>query len=105
MSDLPEMLKIGAFDIHIKPLDHEAEASELGYFSKLNQTIGLSNNFSSKRLAAVTLLHEIFHAIYWAQDIKSRDGEERTVEMMSSGFAQVWRDNPKLIEYLDGALK
>jgi hypothetical protein len=105
MSDLPSSLKIGAFTISILGQDRDSDAEDYGSFSHRNQAIHLSGQFANEQLRAVTLLHEIHHAIWWAQNIKPRDGEERIVDSLSSGFAQVWRDNPELIAYLGAALK
>ena len=41
-----------------------------------------------------TLLHEIFHAIFWAYGIEDKDEEERTVSTMATGWAAFLRDNP-----------
>ena len=105
MSDLPEILKIGAYPISIHGQDREADAESYGSFSQRNQCINLSENMATEALRATTLLHEIFHAVWWERNIKAKDGEERIVDSLSSGFAQVWRDNPELVEYLRSALK
>lgn len=52
-----------------------------------------------------TLLHEITHAIWWAYGLEDDDKEERIVRTMGAAWAQIWRDNPHLLGWLNEAAK
>ena len=52
-----------------------------------------------------SLLHEILHAVFKTQGIEDGDNEERTVGMVASGLTGVFRDNPKLLQFFQDALK
>lgn len=50
---------------------------------------------------ADTLVHEIFHAVWYCMHISgSGAGEEEVVRRMASGFTSVLMDNPSLLKYL-----
>lgn len=54
--------------------------------------------------SANTLLHELFHAIWTTYALENDDKEERVVTVLSNGLAQVWRDNPDLVKFLNKSL-
>ena len=50
---------------------------------------------------ADTLIHEIYHAIWYCMHIAgSGANEEEIVRRMASGFVSVLMDNPQLLKYL-----
>ena len=49
---------------------------------------------------AQTLLHEILHVVCTMWCRAEEDNEERTVSIMSTGLATVWRDNPDVMEWI-----
>jgi len=53
---------------------------------------------------AEVMLHEVFHAC-WRQLPSDRVSEEAAVTVLAENFSQVWRDNPKLIEWISHSLK
>lgn len=52
-----------------------------------------------------TLIHECLHAIYEHYELSKKDDEERVVATLSHGLTALFVDNPKLIDYIKGALK
>lgn len=46
------------------------------------------------------LIHEINHAIYSFYNIDDKMDEEKTVTAMAIGWVQVYKDNPKLVEFI-----
>lgn len=54
---------------------------------------------------AWTLLHEIMHAIHWVWEMPARMSEETAVRNLSTGLSTVWRDNPKVIAWINEGLK
>lgn len=99
---LPSKIRVGAFDFVIeKWSEHQAASkSRYGEFSSMDQRIGIQLTFPSPAKAVDTFIHEIMHAIYWAYGIEDDDKEERTVSMLSSGWVQVYRDNPWLADWI-----
>lgn len=53
---------------------------------------------------ANTLLHEILHACWYVGDIEDSDKQEKVVTVIANQLAQLWRDNPAVVTYLDAAL-
>jgi len=52
-----------------------------------------------------TLIHEIFHAIYWSYNIKENDDEERTVTAFGIGWSQVLNTNKSLRKFIKSESK
>jgi len=63
------------------------------------------NTETSTAEVGVTLFHELLHLLYYNYNIKDEDDEERTVESLARGMAQLWRDNPEIIKSLDKCWK
>lgn len=107
MNTLPSPLRIGAFDFTLEffpkgeePDDRVGECdTRVGALS-----MRVLHGMEKVRLLD-TVLHEILHAIYFAHNIEGRDGEERTVTMLATAWAQVYRDNPHLLRWLTKAAK
>ena len=45
-------------------------------------------------------MHEINHAIFWAYCIQNEDKEERVVSTMATAWTQIFRDNPKILRFI-----
>ena len=102
----PTSIKVGAVDYSIEelPPDVGREAKLLGDSDTLMSNIRL--DFSKNRcVVANTLLHEILHVLWDLHSISHKDGEERIIESMSNGLAAVFRDNPKLTQWIVRALR
>ena len=93
-------IRVGPFDVAIKKLEGEAAEKWGGTFLEHTWTISVVENYESDQIEAETFLHELFHAIYSAAGVKRKDKQERLVSQMSLVMAGVFRDNPKLIEWL-----
>lgn len=103
---LPDSLRIGPFEIQVMPWNPMSAASSRRYgeFSSMEQVIRVDPN-AGKIKTCDTLLHEVLHAIYWVYTIDEKDGEERTVAMLSTALLQVFMDNPDLREFINESLK
>lgn len=53
---------------------------------------------------AEVMLHEVFHAC-WRHLPSERVSEEAAVTVLAENFAQVWRENPKLVAWITDNLK
>lgn len=94
-------IRIGPFDVAIKQM---ASDNALGIYKPADQTIYLLETYGSPQQEAETALHEILHAICDIYSIRPKDGEERTVHLMSVGISSLIRDNPDFIRWLRHSL-
>jgi hypothetical protein len=101
----PEKVKVGPYDISVKPLDKSEEKDNYGTFSSTDLEIRLKEDFKTPHIAADTFLHELLHAVWFVHGIRAKDGEERIVNTLSTGLAQVIRDNPKAFDWIRANLK
>lgn len=102
--DRPKRIRVAAFDIRVVSLDPQ-NRHDHGTFDAARQEMALCGDFPTTVMECETLLHEVMHAIYWAYGIKQGDDEERTVTAMTVGLMQVWRDNPKLIDWINSVTR
>lgn len=105
-ASLPAFVRVGPYDIALTPMggiDTYARRA-VGQFSARELTISYAREAPSKVDALDTLLHEINHAIFWAYRIYDEDKEERTVGTFATGWTQVYRDNPWLLEWIREAV-
>src|SRR5690242_2885070 len=93
-------VRIGPFDIKIKLLEGEARDTCLGTFSDTTMSISLRDKFETQQQEAETFLHELLHAVFSVAGIHDKDSHERTVALLSTSLAGVFRDNPELIAWL-----
>lgn len=103
---LPDFIRVGPFDFAILRMDaiRSQEEGKFGFFSATGGEIAIQAEFAHPTKAADTLVHEIGHAIFWAYGIEDGDKEERVVNVTSSAWCQVYRDNPWLLGWLSEAL-
>jgi hypothetical protein len=107
VQSLPDSIRVGPYDMRLMPLDGStAEAAGVfGFFKRRDQVIAIDVDHVSCTGLADTLIHEITHAIWWVQGLEDKDEEERTVGTLSTGWTQVYRDNPWILDWLKKALK
>lgn len=99
MPVIPDTLRIGPVTYRVRledqPLD-DANDRVMGQVRNTEAVIRLDNSLGYAALYQ-TLWHEILHAlIYQDQMHKVALGEERAVDRLAWGVAQVLRDNPAL---------
>ena len=68
-------------------------------------TISLNSQLASKEATTTIFLHELLHAIYWFFGLKEKSKEERVVDNLSTGLAMVYKDNPKLVAWINEGLR
>lgn len=74
-----------------------------GKFGECNSTAGEMGFDAGMSLdkALHTILHEVLHAVVYAYGYRTfRCGEERSVQVYSSGLAMVFMDNPQLADWI-----
>jgi hypothetical protein len=91
-------VRIGPNDVNI---DYTSLNGEIfGDYSYINNLIRIEKTLTGGPLVD-TVLHEILHAIWRLGQLKDvREAEERAVSVTASYLAQVIRDNPELIAWL-----
>jgi len=98
---LPSVVRVAAFDVAIKnwhPLSATANG-KFGEWSSVESTIRVDTTVAPMKVLD-TLLHELNHAIYWAYEVEDEDKEERLVGVFATAWAQVYRDNPDLLRFI-----
>jgi hypothetical protein len=103
---LPRSLRVGPFDFGIEKLSAQRAIGKdcFGEFSSCEGHVALQLDMPSPAKAADTLLHEAGHAIYSTYALAEEDKEERVVAVFATGWAQVFRDNPWLLQWLERSL-
>ena len=101
----PDTVKIGAVDYKILNMDADAARKEdcMGKCSVEEAEISVVFH-RAPRIGAVTLLHEMMHAIWAEYDLDDREKEERAVTALSNGLSAAMRDNPAVFDWIRKAL-
>jgi hypothetical protein len=104
---LPASIRVGPFDFAIDPMSAERAMgqSRFGEFSACEGHIAIQLDMPCPIKAADTFLHEVGHAIFWTYGIEDDDKEERTVSLFGTGWTQVFRDNPWIMDWIKKALR
>lgn len=97
---LPKSLRIGPHDIDIV-LNVKTNTDRWAEWNNHTLKINIYSGAASGSHAVYILLHEIEHAIHdtFGVDYKLHEEESVTI-MMSTGWTQVWRDNPMLLKWM-----
>ena len=91
-------VRIGPNDVNIDYTNLNGEI--FGDYSYINNLIRIEKTLTGGPLVD-TVLHEILHAIWRLGQLNDvREAEERAVSVTASYLAQVIRDNPELIAWL-----
>ena len=100
---LPEQITVGWRTYKIVSLDSAGKAEYAGQADITTGEIRLNPSLDPEILTN-TVLHETIHAIaqVW---LESKQVPESTTSSLASGLQTVWRDNPKLIEWLNNNIK
>lgn len=101
-AELPQSLRVGYLDYTIEDWK-PSEAYVNGRYGECDRhhlVIRVRADLPPTRKAE-TLLHEVLHAAYDMGHVADKDEEEQTVAVLASQLAQIWRDNPDLIRFLE----
>lgn len=92
----PRYVRVGPYDIAMiaEGAAWETANRRFGEFSTIEQAIRFNGEMPSVAKMLDTIMHEVFHAIFWAYDLEDEDKEERTVSSMATGWVAFLRDNP-----------
>jgi len=100
-------IRIGPYDWKVTYFgkDEYMKRECFGRTDELAMELEICDAFTNQSTAN-TMLHEIFHALWFAHNMKSKEGEEETsVAALATGMTQVFKDNPDLIKWLQEMVK
>lgn len=101
MTDIPTTIRIGFHDFEVVALEEPKRV--LGDIEPDLGRIRLDLDRPAALLAETTL-HEVLHGAWAMGGLPAKADEELAVTILSKQLAQVIRDNPDLIAYLQDAL-
>lgn len=104
MSRCPSSIRVGPYDYRIEWKDKINDEDDLGLCSNGTHLLKVKNSKNAV-LCVDTLLHEIYHAIWWTYGVHDEDKQERIVSATSTAWTQVFRDNPTLMPWISAKLR
>jgi hypothetical protein len=108
LKTLPRRIKVGAYDWRIKVDPGPSEDYGETNYDKAEITIWPANHQSPERLVG-TVIHELLHVIHDDKELtpSEPDGyeEEVVVVAFETGLVSLFRDNPKLLNWIKRGLK
>ena len=105
LKTLPRRIKVGAYDWRIKIDTEPSEDYGETDFDKAEITIWPANHQSPERLVG-TVIHELLHVLYGEEEKTGAAlGEEAIVVSFETGLVSLFRDNPKLLNWIKRGLK
>ena len=106
LDTLPRKWKIGSytFRVEIVPSTDPRLENNDGLTVFPHQCVYLDQDMMLTR-AAVVVLHEAIHVINWVFGVDDESTEETVTSQVSTGLMAFWRDNPKVMTWLNKARK
>lgn len=104
---LPKTIKVGAIDFTVKAWNPLAASNSLaiGLCDRGTATILVKEGLPPQ-MTAMVLLHEVLHAVHEVTGLEYvAGGEEPLVNALGYGLAQVWRDNPDFINFMEACYR
>lgn len=105
MDGLPKTVRIGPHDIKFSEMSKSDADKLYGLFVPTEKAIKLNNEYCTGSEAVETVLHEMIHAIFNVSKLEAKHGEERIAGTVGVYLAQVFRDNPELIAWMQQTVK
>mgnify|MGYP001609000495 CR=1 FL=1 len=104
---LPAKIKVGGLDFRVEAwAQPSARGSQrFGEFSAAEELIRVQVADRSPMFVLEVLLHEIVHAIWWVGGLRNGDDEERCAQVMGPAWAQIFRDNPELVAFIQDSVR
>lgn len=105
IDDLPPSVRVGPHDIRFAALGVAEARKNYGTFVPAEQEIRLHDEYASGSMAVDTVLHELIHAIFAVATVQVEHGEEHVVSAVATCLAQIIRDNPEFVSWLQATVK
>jgi hypothetical protein len=100
IDDLPPSVRVGPHDVRFATLGAAEAQRNYGTFVPAEQEIRLHDEYASGSMAVDTVLHELIHAIFAVASVQAKQGEEHVVSVVATYLAQIIRDNPDFVTWL-----
>jgi len=103
----PSKIRIGPYDWKVSyyGLEEYDLRRKYGHTDRFNIKMEICDA-TQDQCTADTVIHEVLHAIWFSKGISGdKADEEDIVTPLATGLAQVIRDNPDLIKWLQESLK
>ena len=97
-------VRVGPHYIGIGIIDGADAAKAHGMWYPQEHMIRVEKEFPSGSRAAEVVLHEVVHAIFSIASIQAKQGEEHIVSCIGTHLAQLFRDNPDFIKWVQNAV-
>lgn len=105
IDDLPSSIRVGPHDVRFATLGVADAKNNYGTFVPAEQKIRLQPEYASGSMAVDTVLHELIHAIFSVGTVQVKQGEEHIVSVVATYLAQIIRDNPAFLTWLQQTVK
>jgi hypothetical protein len=103
MDGLPKTVRVGPHNIPFGLLTgKEAEECNGMYY---DFQLLLQPTYKSGSIAVDIVLHELIHCVFKITGIAPKAGEEHIVSALAPCLAQIIRDNPELIEWMQETVR
>lgn len=104
IESLPDIIRIGPYDIKVEKVERvDGKDDDYANFLAVEEKLIIIYEFGSKLAAADTVIHELLHGIWKFQHLPKKSEEERTVSVIATGLITIFRDNPKLLKWIENA--
>lgn len=104
MDGLPKSVRVGPHDLPFVAIKPGEADDSFGAFYHSDASIGLMSEYPRGSVAVEIIIHEITHALLSYYGIKD-EAQEQICLVLGNGFAQIIRDNPELIEWMQETVK
>jgi hypothetical protein len=103
MTDLPDTIRIGAFDYKVlRPQVVDGDES-WGAFSAAKGTLTVATKVPTKTHLQEVFLHELLHGLWHHSHLGKKADEEHAVRLLSEGLMCFIRSNPWVLDWLKDA--
>jgi hypothetical protein len=108
MADLPSTVRVGPFDVAFEITNGNVSGDEeekiVGDFNQLEMLVRVKDKFRTAPQHVEVVIHELLHAMWLVWNLKDGDPEERIVGSYAVALTQCFRDNPRLLAWIDEML-
>lgn|SRR5690606_18838680 len=103
----PSKVKVGysIYDVSVVPFiqREKGKPESAGVCNRLLKKIEIRKDHAHSQVAPEIILHEILHAV-WSEFQLDPRKEEEYITTLGVGLTNVFKDNPKLLKYLEKSL-
>lgn len=105
MTEMPFQLKVGSITYRVVewPYQETLALNADGQCDLIRRIIRVREDMNRDDKAR-TFLHEILHAAYNMGNLADGESEEKVVTVLANQMAQIWRDNPDFVAFMNDAL-